>query len=119
MQNEPPAIRLCLCQKRSNPLENNFRVVLANFRLPMRPGISELFSMNITMNLNRTRRPLHPEPIPVENVLPARDRWVLVVTASYRCLGYQADGIWRDVMHGRRIRDSVVGWLPMDDLDVA
>jgi hypothetical protein len=42
-----------------------------------------------------------------------------VFTPSYRCLGYQEDGIWRDVMHGRRIRDRVVGWLPMDDLEFA
>jgi len=75
--------------------------------------------MNINTNPNRIQGLLRPVPIPVENVMPATDRWVLVFTPSYRCLGYQEDGIWRDVMHGRRINDRVVGWLPMDDLKFA
>lgn len=69
--------------------------------------------MNINPSLNKTPGLLHRQPIPIENLMPAKDRWVLVLTPAYRCLAFQEDGVWRDVAHGRRINDRVVSWMPV------
>jgi hypothetical protein len=71
--------------------------------------------MNVHFNLTQGSKPVDTQPIPVENQMPARDRWVLAFTPTYRCLAYQERGVWRDVMHGKRISDHVLAWMPVDD----
>jgi hypothetical protein len=70
--------------------------------------------MNIDSNL-MAGSGLLDHPIPVENDLPPQGRWVLVLTPKYRCLGYRQGGVWRDVMHGRRIDDPVLCWMPAEE----
>jgi hypothetical protein len=61
---------------------------------------------------------LDQEPIPVATAMPEEDRWVLLLTSSYRCLGYQHAGVWRDVAHGERIREAVLAWIPVNEPSV-
>jgi hypothetical protein len=83
--------------------------------MPCLPNSSESLSMNMNFNLMGGSRLLDQQPVPVESHMPAQDRWVLVFTPTYRCLGYQEGGVWRDVMHGRRINDRVLSWMPVED----
>jgi hypothetical protein len=85
-----------------------------NFCVFAPPEYTEGFSMNANFYETRDSELADRPPIPVEDQMPAKDRWVLIFTPTYRCLAYQERGVWRDVMHGQRISDSVLAWRPVD-----
>jgi hypothetical protein len=86
----------------------------ANSRVLRLSRSSEVFSMSILLDRTERWGLLEQEPIAVASATPEDDRWVLVLTSSYRCLGYQHAGVWRDVAHGERIREPVLAWIPVD-----
>ena len=54
------------------------------------------------------------EVVPIAERLPRYGQWVIVVTRSFRCMGYfHADETWRDVNRHEVIKD-VQGWCPLN-----
>ena len=61
--------------------------------------------------------PADEKPISVNEKLPRVGKWVIVVTPTYRCMGFlDTDGVWRDAARQEAIED-VQAWYRVSEDD--
>jgi hypothetical protein len=69
--------------------------------------------VKVLEHMNPTPDPL----ISVDERLPMPGRWVIVITDSYRCLGYVDEtGIWKDTTR-HQVIEGVKAWSRAGDQD--
>jgi len=60
-----------------------------------------------------------PRVFQVSEKLPRPGKWVFVITASYRCMGYlDANGTWRDIQRAKPI-EGVQAWSAATEEETA
>jgi len=63
--------------------------------------------------------PADDEPISVSEKLPRVGKWVIVVTPTYRCMGFlDTKGVWRDAVRQETI-EGVQAWYRVSEDETA